>query len=255
MERILSPAVHQRRIFHAPLHKQTLGVVAQEIHDILHAHTVTHAGCTLLGTLVHPVLALRDVIPGDKVQSPRSRVFSLEHVERIRHENTLQPGFPRTRRESNLSNQRNPVRRGVVPVDRLERYPQLLGDVHLDLHQRSRVRLRVFVVAAVLEDALQQKHSRRAAAAVRGEHVQTRGFRRVAPHVLRERQRHEHAAVLPRFDELALRAARLRGADDADGFVDAACKQRCQNNCLHKENKINLPVRINKVDSAIHASG
>ena len=77
----------------------------------------------------------------------------------------------------------------------------------------------------------------------------------MTPHVLRERQRHEHAAVLPRFDELALRAARLRGADDADGFVDAACKKRCQNNCLHKENKINLPVRINKVDSAIHASG
>jgi hypothetical protein len=48
----------------------------------------------------------------------------------------------------------------------------------------------------------------------------------VAPHVLRERQRHEHAAVLPRFDELALRAARLRGADDADGFVDAACKKQ-----------------------------
>ena len=172
--------------------------------------------------LVHPVLPFGYVIAGDKVDWRVIGVLSLVHVVRRGDDSTLEAARPHALRQTQLAQHGHPVRGGEHPVDGLERAPQLLRRVFLHLRQGLGVRIRVFVVAAILEDSPEQKHRRRSAPGGHGQHVQARGLGGVSPHVLGEGQGHEHDAVLPGLDELTLRSADHRGSQNGDCVVDPA---------------------------------
>mmetsp|Transcript_1827 Transcript_1827/g.7381 ORF Transcript_1827/g.7381 Transcript_1827/m.7381 type:complete len:247 (-) Transcript_1827:275-1015(-) len=242
MERILSSVVERRGIRHAPLREQALRVVAEESLDVLDAFASTHAGRVGMGALVHPVLPFGYVIAGDKVDW-RVRLLSLVHVVRPGDDSTLEAARPHALRQAQLAQHGHPVRGGVHPVDGLERAPQLLRRIPLHSRQSLGVRVRVFVVAAILEDSPEQKHRRRSAPGGHRQHVEARGLGGVSPHVLGEGQGHQHDAVLPGLDELTLRSADHRGTQHGDCVVDPAVAHEQRGKPYPRVGVIEIPLR------------